>query len=63
MSEHDELLTPKEYADIHRLHVQSVYTAIRYGRLPYRVVKVTNGKKGRIRIVVPRESIIGLKSA
>lgn len=50
----DELLTVKEYADLHRVHVQTVYSAIRYGRFKYEVLRPT---ERTIRIVVPRESI------
>ena len=49
----DEWLTVKEYADRRRVHVQTVYTAIRYGRLQHPVDRV-----GRtIRINVSRGSI------
>lgn len=50
----DELLTVKEFAERQRLHVQTIYTAIRYNRLRYRVERVTAGKRAAIRIVVPR---------
>lgn len=53
-SEREELLTVKEYAERHRLHVQTVYTAIRYGRMKFRVVRGTEGKRAAIRIAVPR---------
>ena len=46
-------LTVKEYADLHRVHVQTVYTAIRYQRLDERVKRVGRA----IRIVVSRASI------
>lgn len=48
------LLTVKEFAERQRLHVQTVYTAIRYGRLKYRVERSTTGKRAAIRIAVPR---------
>jgi excisionase family DNA binding protein len=55
----DELLTVKEYADRHRVHVQTVYSAIRRGLLPHPVTRV-----GRvIRIDVSRASIQERKSA
>lgn len=54
-------LTVKEYAARHGLHVQTVYTAIRYGRkLEGRVERPSSRT---IRIVVPRESIQTLTSA
>ena len=53
-SQQEELLTVKEYAERHRLHVQTVYTAIRYGRMKFRVVRGTEGKRSAIRIAVPR---------
>jgi len=49
-----DLLTVKEYAERHRLHVQTVYTAIRYGRMRYPIVRGTAGKRAAIRIAVPR---------
>jgi hypothetical protein len=52
-------LTVKEYADLYRLHVQTIYTAIRFGRLDHDVERFGRA----IRIVVPRESIQGRKSA
>lgn len=63
MNEHgqrDELLTVKEYADLTRVHVQTVYTAIRYGRLKLKVLRPTTRT---IRICVPRESIEALTKA
>lgn len=55
------LLTVKEYADLHRLHVQTVYSAVRYGRkLAGRVVRSSSHT---IRIAVSRESIKTLKIA
>lgn len=50
-----ELLTVKEYADRMRVHVQTVYSAIRRGLFPYRVVRPTGDRN--LRISVPRESI------
>lgn len=47
------LLTVKEYAQSRRVHIQTVYTAIRTNRLPYGVERTG----GSIRIIVPRESI------
>jgi len=52
-------LTVKEYAALYRLHVQTVYTAIRFQRLPHAVVRIGRA----IRITVPRESIEDRKSA
>lgn len=52
-------LTVKEYAAEYRLHVQTIYSAIRYGRLPHDVERIGRA----IRIIVPRESIAGRKSA
>jgi hypothetical protein len=54
------LITVQEYADIHRVHVQTVYSAIRRNLLPYPVIRPT---RRTIRIVVPRESIEERKSA
>jgi hypothetical protein len=54
-----ELLTVKEYACMYRLHVQTIYTAIRLNRLPHAVDRIGRS----IRIAVPRESIEGQKSA
>lgn len=58
MSEHEQI-TVKEYASIFRLHIQTVYTAIRYNRLPHHVIRVGRA----IRISVPRESINERKTA
>jgi hypothetical protein len=52
-------LTVKEYAAEYRLHVQTVYTAIRFHRLPHDVERIGRA----IRIVVPRESIEQRKTA
>lgn len=55
------LLTVKEYAGLYGVHLQTVYTAIRYGRrINGRVERPTSHT---IRIAVPRESIKELKSA
>lgn len=55
------LLTVKEYASLKRVHVQTVYTAIRYGRrINGRVERPTSHT---IRIAVSRGSIKELKSA
>jgi exosome complex RNA-binding protein Rrp4 len=55
------LLTVKEYATQQRVHVQTVYTAIRQGRLRYgRVIRITDDV---IRIAVPRGSITDRISA
>jgi excisionase family DNA binding protein len=52
MDEHD-WITVKEYADLFRVHVQTVYSAVRSGRLSHPWERV-----GRtIRIDVSRESI------
>lgn len=53
----EALLTVKEYADLTRVHVQTVYTAIRYGRFVLPVLRPT---ARTIRIVVPRGSIQAL---
>lgn len=53
----EELLTVQEYAKRLRVHIQTVYSAIRYKRFPYRVIRVTDAKRSPIRIVVPRGSI------
>lgn len=50
----DELLTVQEYAARFRVHVQTVYTAIRFQRLEFRVIRTA---RRSIRICVPRESI------
>lgn len=52
MSE-SELYTVKEFAQLMRVHVQTVYSAIRYDRFPFRVIRLKN----TIRICVPRGSI------
>lgn len=52
-----QLLTVKEYADLTRVHVQTVYTAIRNGRLPQAIVRPTSRT---IRIAVSRGSIQAL---
>ena len=57
------LLTAKQYASLLGIHVQSVYSQIRYGRCACRVIKVSTAKKAPIRIAVPRESINTLKHA
>lgn len=56
-AEHEDLITVQEYAAWMRLHVQTVYSAIRYGRMRYPVVRATAGKRAPIRIRVPRGSI------
>lgn len=57
----DVLLTAKEYAELHRIHVQTVYSAIRYGHhLDGRVVRPS---ARAIRIAVSRESIQRLTAA
>jgi hypothetical protein len=53
-------LTVQEFAQWQRLHIQTVYGAIRHGRLKYDVERAT---PRAIRIKVPRESIEGRKSA
>ena len=53
-TEREEWLTVQEYADRSRLHVQTVYSAIRQNRLPFRVVRTT-GARG-LRIIIPRET-------
>lgn len=53
----EALLTVKEYADLTRVHVQTVYTAIRYGRFVFPILRPT---ARTIRIVVPRGSIQAL---
>lgn len=45
------VLSPKEYADRFGLHPDTVYKAIRAGRLRHRVERVLNRT---IRILVPR---------
>jgi hypothetical protein len=55
------LLTAKQYAEHYGIHVQTVYTAIRYGRhLEGRVVRPS---KRAIRIAVSRGSIQRLTHA
>jgi excisionase family DNA binding protein len=57
----EDLLTVKEYATQQRVHVQTVYTAIRQGRLRFgRVIRITDDV---IRIAVPRGSITDRISA
>lgn len=48
-----EPITVKEYAARYSVHIQTVYTAIRYNRLDHVVVRVGRA----IRILVPRGSI------
>ena len=52
-------LTVKEYAALRRVHVQTVYTAIRLRRLKHPIDYVGRA----IRIGVPRESIQGHTAA
>lgn len=47
----EELLTVKQYADLFGLHIQTVYSAIRRGHLPYRVIRGTLSRRAPIRIV------------
>ena len=54
----EELLTVQEFADRFRVHVQTVYTAIRNNRLRFDVIRPADRV---IRIRVPRESIPALK--
>jgi hypothetical protein len=54
-----ELLTVKEYALMYRVHVQTVYAAIRCQRLSHDIERVGRS----IRILVPREIIDGRISA
>jgi hypothetical protein len=54
-----ELLTVKEYACMYRVHIKTVYNAIRCNRLPHEVERIG----GAIRIAVPREGIQEGKSA
>jgi excisionase family DNA binding protein len=54
-----EWLTVKEYAEMFRVHVQTVYSAIRLGRLSHPWERVGRS----IRIDVSRESIEERKSA
>lgn len=55
MSIQEAELTVKEYARLHRVHVQTVYSAIRHGHRLEGLVK--RPTKRTIRIIVPRESI------
>jgi predicted site-specific integrase-resolvase len=55
----NELLTVKEYAERRRVHIQTVYAAIRRGLLSYPVERIGRS----IRIVVSRESIIERKAS
>lgn len=48
------LLTVQEFAVRYRVHIQTVYSAIRRGRLKFEVVRAA---AQAIRIVVPRASI------
>lgn len=57
------LLTVKQYASLLGIHVQTVYSQIRYGRCGCRVIKVSTAPKAPIRIAVPRGSINTLKYA
>lgn len=47
----EELLTVKEYAERRRVHIQTVYSAIRRGKLKHRVERAAASS---IRIAVPR---------
>lgn len=58
MTPEEELLTVQEYADRYRVHIQTVYSAIRRGHFKFRVVRPTG--RDAIRIAVPRESIATL---
>jgi hypothetical protein len=49
----EQWLSVKEYAAIRRVHVQTVYSAIRRGKFQYDVDRIG----GAIRICVSRESI------
>jgi AraC-like DNA-binding protein len=53
-SEREEQLTVKEFAARFRMTEHGVRDAIRDRRLNFRIVRLTNGPKGAIRIVVPR---------
>lgn len=57
------LLTVKQYASLLGLHIQTVYSQIRYGRCSCRVIKASTARKAPIRIAVPRGSINTLKYA
>ena len=48
----EELLTVKEYAERFRVHEQTVYSAIRYGRRLYG--RVVRPAPHTVRIAVPR---------
>jgi hypothetical protein len=52
----DLWLTVKEFAAKVNMPEHSVREAIRKGRLAYRVERLTNGKRGAIRIVFPRRA-------
>lgn len=56
-------LTVKEYAALLRVNIQTVYAAIRAGRLKHPFIRVGGRGRGAIRIDVSRESITERKSA
>lgn len=58
--EREVLLTVQEYAELHRVHTQTVYLAIKRGQLPFRVIRATTRS---IRIAVPRENVETLTTA
>ncbi len=49
-------LTVKEFAELARMSESAIREAIREERLAFRVVRLTTGKRGAIRIVVPRRA-------
>lgn len=51
MSEEYEYYSPKEFAALRGVHVQTVYSAIRHQRFPYPIEHIGRA----IRIVVPRD--------
>lgn len=50
----EEWLTVKEFAELARMSESAIREAIREERLAFQVVRLTRGKRGAIRIVVPR---------
>jgi hypothetical protein len=53
-AEREAWLTVKEFAELARMSESAIREAIREERLAFRVVRLTKGKRGAIRILVPR---------
>jgi hypothetical protein len=53
-AQREDWLTVKEFATLARMSESAIREAIREDRLAFQVRRITVGKKGAIRIVVPR---------